>query len=369
MPEDTLWELEPHTRAKHEILKRYLGAWFAIMNRYNRELLYLDGFCGPGEYTDGEPGSPIIALEVASDHIGELDADITFWFIDHRADRVQHLEGKLAEHRWPGNFSVEVNCGEFEDVFQRKHDVSSEAFSLPPTFAFLDPFGFSGMPFDLIARLLACPRCEAFINLSVDSINRFLDHPNDKIRSYILQAFATERVLAVPEQAGDRVEAFRMLYQEQLEGVARFVRFFEMRDQRNHVPYYLFFATNHPLGFAKMKDAMWKVDPDGDFTFSDKTDPHMETLFSADCTADVALLLEATFGALGSVKSDDLLSYVASETPYLEKHARSALKRLETDGRILVNETKADGKPRKRGTFPTGAVVSFVSNEAASQGG
>lgn len=28
-PKTTLWPLEPHTRAKHEILRRYLEAWTA----------------------------------------------------------------------------------------------------------------------------------------------------------------------------------------------------------------------------------------------------------------------------------------------------------------------------------------------------
>jgi hypothetical protein len=30
-PNETLWEIEPHTKAKHEILQRYLGAWFPIL--------------------------------------------------------------------------------------------------------------------------------------------------------------------------------------------------------------------------------------------------------------------------------------------------------------------------------------------------
>ena len=30
------------------------------------EILYIDGFAGPGEYEGGEPGSPIIALETAA---------------------------------------------------------------------------------------------------------------------------------------------------------------------------------------------------------------------------------------------------------------------------------------------------------------
>ena len=48
---DTVWELEPHTRAKHEILKRYLQAWVPILSlgRFPK-VLYVDGFAGPGIY-------------------------------------------------------------------------------------------------------------------------------------------------------------------------------------------------------------------------------------------------------------------------------------------------------------------------------
>ncbi len=369
MPDDTLWAVEPHTLAKHEILRRYLGAWFGIMNRYNRSLLYLDGFCGPGQYKDGEPGSPIIALKLACDHVAALDAATTFWFIDHRPDRIEHLQSMLVELEWPSNFTVSVDCGEFEDVFRRRHDTSKPELSLPPTFAFLDPFGFSGMPYELVARILACQRCEVFLNLSVNSINRFLEHPNDKIRDQILQAFGTEEVLAIPERDGDRIEAFRLLYQAQLENAAKFVRFFEMRDRRNQIPYYLFFATNHPLGFEKMKEAMWKVDPDGDFAFSDRTDPHMEALFADDCSADMARVLLDMFSNAESTTAEAIYEYVVDRTPYLKKHARAALRLLESEGRIEVGDTKVDGGSRRQGTFPHTALVSFVPDAEASSSG
>src|SRR5258707_139178 len=32
-PRATRWQLEPHTRAKHEILKRYLQAWMVILSQ------------------------------------------------------------------------------------------------------------------------------------------------------------------------------------------------------------------------------------------------------------------------------------------------------------------------------------------------
>ena len=64
-PRTTLWAIEPHTRAKHEILRRYLEAWTPILASSHRVILYVDGFAGPGAYAGGEEGSPIIALNGA----------------------------------------------------------------------------------------------------------------------------------------------------------------------------------------------------------------------------------------------------------------------------------------------------------------
>lgn len=63
----TVWPADAHTLAKHKILIQYLCAWMPIMtNRFQRgPLRYIDAFAGPGSYTDGSPGSPIIALNVA----------------------------------------------------------------------------------------------------------------------------------------------------------------------------------------------------------------------------------------------------------------------------------------------------------------
>ena len=62
VPKETVWGIDPHTQAKHEILRRYLGAWFPILSRYNDRIVYIDGFSGPGRYKGGDPGSPFVAL-------------------------------------------------------------------------------------------------------------------------------------------------------------------------------------------------------------------------------------------------------------------------------------------------------------------
>ena len=49
-----LWEASPHTLAKLEIIERYLYLWFTIVgsNSNNQRLAYIDGFAGPGRYTN-----------------------------------------------------------------------------------------------------------------------------------------------------------------------------------------------------------------------------------------------------------------------------------------------------------------------------
>src|SRR5438067_10017963 len=84
VPKDTIWPIEPHTSAKHQILRKYLDAWLPILGAYNKRIVYVDGFAGPGRYTGGEPGSPIVALEAALTHQAKLPGELVFLFIEKR---------------------------------------------------------------------------------------------------------------------------------------------------------------------------------------------------------------------------------------------------------------------------------------------
>jgi three-Cys-motif partner protein len=82
-PNKTLWPLEPHTRGKHFVLKFYLDAWLPIMGTQFGRILFIDGFAGPGKYEDGEPESPIIALNALENHASKsnITAEVIFYFI------------------------------------------------------------------------------------------------------------------------------------------------------------------------------------------------------------------------------------------------------------------------------------------------
>ncbi|GAB4462345.1 MAG: hypothetical protein Kow0070_21270 [Anaerolineales bacterium] len=154
-PSATLWEIEPHTKAKHEILRRYLGAWFAILGAKLPRIVYIDGFCGPGRYVGGEDGSPIIALKEAMKQPVLASSKVTFLFIDERDDRIGYLENEIALLNIPENFHIDIRVNEFDDTLTKILDaLENRGAHLAPTFAFIDPFGFKGAPFRLVKRLI-----------------------------------------------------------------------------------------------------------------------------------------------------------------------------------------------------------------------
>ncbi len=134
-----------------------------------------------------------------------------------------------------------------------------------------------------------------------------------------------------------------------------------MRDHDGRLVYYLFFASNDSAGHLKMKEAMWKVDPMGDFSFSDSTDPNQRLLFNLDPpTAPLAASLSAKFRGAGQIPVKRVETYVQDFTAYLRKHMREALQQLETDGKLKVAENKTDGKKRRAKSFPNEALVTFL---------
>lgn len=362
-PTKTIWPIEPHTLAKHEILRRYLGAWFGIMGQTNPKIVYLDGFAGPGCYAEGQEGSPIIALRSALDHHkNQTIQNATFVFVEADGERVQQLRDEINKHfpSIPPCFNILIKQNEFDDTLDHLlNQLDSQGQKLDPTFAFIDPFGFAGAPFQLVQRLLSNPKTEVFINIMVEPINRFIGHPDPHIVNQIVALFGTNQVCQVIKSENNRVRKLIELYQAQLSKYAAFVRYFEMRDKNNRPIYCLFFASNNRLGHVKMKEAFWKVDSNFGFSFSDATNPNQMVLFKDEVAPRLADELVGHFSGRQVLTEEIIHDYVEDQTAYTSKHAKEALTILENSKRIMVDPKKNDGRPRRRGTFPDQVVVTF----------
>jgi three-Cys-motif partner protein len=355
-PRRTTWPLEPHTRAKHEILKRYLQARMVILSQGEfPEILYVDGFAGPGEYDGGEAGSPIIALDTALRSKSPLTAKVHFLFVEERDDRADHLRNQVALRTLPPNFSVIIEGGvTFEVAFSRRYSTFVRGGRLIPTFAFIDPFGWTGAPFALVNQILAQRSCEVFVNFMYEEINRFIGLP-DQIPNFN-SFFGTEDWKRCVDAAapGTRNRCLHDLYLRQLNTAASYARSFEMSNARDVTDYYLFYATNELLGLRKMKEAMWRTDESGEFRFSDATDPGQLVLFEkAPNLPSLRQRLLAEFSG-NAVSVGEIEKFVLTDTAFRETHYKGIMKALEKEELLQVTNP---APKRKRGTFPDPAMV------------
>jgi len=119
-PRKKVWSIEPHTRAKHDLLSHYLRAWYPIIGRYSQRAVFIDAFAGPGVYEDGSPGSPIIALRTLLDHSAFATlrgCTYYFLFIESDKKRFAHLEAEITKlGALPANVQVMLRNSDFVTV-------------------------------------------------------------------------------------------------------------------------------------------------------------------------------------------------------------------------------------------------------------
>lgn len=360
----TIWPMEPHTEAKLAILRKYLDAWFPIITSRSGRALYIDGFAGPGEYVGGKDGSPIVAIKAAVEHKTKISSEIVYLFIEADKSRYEYLNDKLKSLHLPSNIKCHCFNGRFADVIDELFTyLDDQKSKIAPSFVFIDPFGFTGIPFHLIKRIMENDKCEVMITFMYEEINRFIGEK--KLWGSLNETFGTDKWQDVV-QIKDSQERLRMLhgiYQSQLEHEAgiKHVSSFKMINKSNKTDYFLFFGTNNILGLKKMKEAMWKVDEAGLFQFSDATyNPLQTTLFSL--RPDYSQLKKIIISNFKdkSVSVEELENYIITQTPFRETHyKRQILAEMEkSDPPELI--AKCPHRKRKKGTFPADCIVEFI---------
>ena len=175
VPKTVTWERDPHTQAKHQILKEYLQAYFPIMaNRFaDVGVCFVDAFAGPGEYTDGALGSPVLALRAARHpQVYRSRAAMDFVYIEKDPNRSAHLKELLSNEEIPSQFHITPETGACEDVLLPTLDrlgVWSR-----PIFVNFDGWGVD-TPFALVARIGESKRPEVLVTFHSQWLTRFAD--------------------------------------------------------------------------------------------------------------------------------------------------------------------------------------------------
>ena len=341
----TVWDMEEHTRAKHQLISNYIRAWFPIrtIQGHNKRVVFLDGFAGPGTYTAGEPGSPLIAMKalISSPHFKQLaGTTFEFVFVEKRPDRFQRLREEISDFwRSRGGKPPNVNVHPLQmDYVEVARSVLPNLRGTAPMFAFIDPFGWS-VPMSAISDHLADQGCEVLFTFMYESVNRFITTPKQDTSRTFMEMFGVsdDQYADLGNLQGrERKKHLRDKYISQLRNQAgfKYVKPFEVRDiRRNRTIYFLMFGTHSTRGLDVMKQAMWKLDPEQGVLFAGLTngaallfepEPHLLPLHTS---------IRERFGG-ETVKVEAIQDFVITETDYTSFHYKGVLKEMETQGTL-----------------------------------
>jgi len=268
--------------------------------------------------------------------------NITCSFIEKNKNNFENLKKEI-------NNETENNPEKYEgikiipinDEFANVASVIIEKVGgrLAPSFFFIDPFGFSGVPFHIMKDILSIARTEVFLTFMVRDVNRFLKSSKHWIS--IEELYGIDNVQEVIDSTYSnlpREQALLKLYRDRLHkdaGVKYTFPFLVCADKRLQTTYYLIHATNHPLGCKLMKGIMYRTGTEGRFGYLGPAEGQVR-LDSYDKSSFKDFLLNRFGGRTLSFK--EVIYETLMETCFVEKDYRDILKDLEKEGCISIDK-------------------------------
>ncbi len=340
VPTDVLWERDPHTAAKHTLLNRYLSAWFPIMAKQFRDdgITFLDGFAGPGEYTNSPESSPAIAMTQAMrSEVVSYGTRTRLVFIEDDRRRAEHLKS-LLDRRFPrssrpAGLVSRVHHGKCGDLYEPA--IVEVGGWAGPVFANLDGWG-ADTNYEIVRRIAQQQSSEVLVTFKDQFFIRFANGEQE----------AGERVFGHSDWRSvdqhltpDKKPFLLRLYRQCLHDAGfPHVLTFEMIDEGGQ-SLHLFFGTTNEVAVQKFKDGLWEVDGIAGQRFRDPRDPKQMSfdILRPDFTPlenGIIELLEARDHNLA-----ELCRYALLETIYKDTHVKPVVDLLLQHRKVEMART------------------------------
>ncbi|NEO99015.1 MAG: three-Cys-motif partner protein TcmP [Symploca sp. SIO2E9] len=285
--------IDPHTKAKHQILEEYIKNLIFTLygkGRYGvTKFTFIDGFCGGGIYNDKDNnnhwyGSPIKIIKAVREGYvksrRQFRLDVKFIFIEKKQDHLDCLKNyampnagleELVDehiHEFNSEFGTrleqcEFRCGEFEDLVNEclfKVDIRKGH-----SFFLLDPFGWTDVSMESIRKINSLAGSEILYTYMIDFIKRFLSERYGKQKhgfQEILEAdgYYESANLANLDRTGQqwylRNESMK-LFRER--GQAKYVFTFSLIPRGEVIVlYYLMHLSKNLTALEVIKESFWE---------------------------------------------------------------------------------------------------------------
>jgi len=374
------------TQIKHSILAAYLPAYYHILKGSNDNLVYIDGFAGPGCYQQAASekvfdGSPILALQLIASR-DDFSKKVSTIFIESDPILFAQLAGRVENfHKEHPQIRKPIyRQGTFSEVVTRI--LNQRRGKLPPTFLFVDPCGVAGNSFETVRSVMENDKCEAFIFFNIDGVRRILGL---KELSPVLvdllgspdRANALYAELNAARDPSKREEIILAAYCKALSedmGVTYIIPFRVEHEGQRKASHYLIHGTKHPLGFSIMKDVMWRrgrgedlpgaleLRQKGRTNFIPMFDTHGETKLQILNALERGPVRASVFYKQWTMRSSDMLCEAAYRQILLELEAEGKIEVLDKDGRLVLG---VDARPT-RNNKPTLAKDYYIRRNQRS---
>lgn len=375
---------------KDDLLGYYLVPYFAKILSMGNPILYVDCFAGKGRFDDGNPGSPIIALNSlreslnVSKHSNMAKVNMKFIELNH---------AKELENNIPYEYKslCEVIDGAFEDNIIPILNKAINSNKRTNVFLYIDPYGIKALNADLFDSLYnSFNTAELLINFNSFGFIReacrvkkisFRENESEVLKdleeynSSILNSIQELNDIAGGDYWQDVIEEYRQgnidcyqaekemsnKYKLRLRNKYKYVLDMPIRIKSgNHPKYRMVFATNHPDGCMLMGDNIAKrtdeliidIQHFGQLSFLSETSEN-ETIDYETLTENVKSMLNKTPGFihLNQFIADFYNEYgVLCDVSQLSSGQESVLKTLE---KINYIEVKRDPPITQNGKATT----------------
>ena len=356
----TIWPLEDHTSAKHDLLTRYLSRWVPIFQHgfgKTGDLVLIDGFAGPGVYSGGEPGSPVLMIRQYLNAPRDPSTCLHCFFIEEDPKRVAELERRIGGFRGP-KCQIKVLAGDYASHYAAVMEYV-DRLENPAVFAFLDPFSAVEGP-EFAVDVVVRPRSEVLVYLPVGHFARFIDQSS--LERTLDGVYGDSRWKVLRGKSTARItNGLIELYAQRLaepssgQGGRFYVEWFGIQPAKGE-RYYLFLATKHRKAVEAIRDAMWAVDPANGRLFNARQPPQpgLEVW-----KGGLAAALQTRFPKGARFDFKDAWEFVVDEQPPFDKaRLRAALALLRDGGHLEIRNPKT-GKTSRRG-FPPGQTITML---------
>lgn len=351
---------------KARIVSKYFSAWASVIlatqkkyPSYLQQMAYIDLFAGPGRYDNQSKSTPLMVLETILGN-PDLASRMITMFNDKDTENVESLKTAIGQldgierlKYAPKFYNMEVG-DEITAMFQSSN--------LPPTFFFVDPWGYKGLSLNLVSSIIKDWGCDCVFFFNYNRVSMGIN--NETIKHHMASLFGDEQLEFVRSEcnkvrspAEREVIVVNELCNALKQNGSRFVLPFRFKNSEGtRTSHHLIFLSKNFRGYEIMKEIMYKESTDksdevASFEYNPRdllANQQLSLLYYLSRPLDDLQGMLLHEYANKTIDFKELYEAHSVDKPYIKKNYKDVLRSLFDAGKITAISTKT-GKPPTRG--------------------